>query len=149
MRYVLLFLLLVGCEKHYISVRQMQIGPDYLASAHIGSPDPRRADPPIGEKLVIDWSVPPDILTQNPKIVLHLIFRNHTEKFEFIPIHHKMGFEVYSLLRKEFHEKQGLLTYRAEIVTQDGHIYRDWKHQLWVNLITLDHTSPEEQPAQD
>ena len=141
MRYLLLLLVLVGCQKHYIAVRQMQIGPDYLASAHVGTPDPRRADPPIGEKLVIDWSVPPELLAQHPRVFLHIIFRNHTEKFEFMPITTKVGTEVYSLLRKDFKETQGLLTYRAEIVTADGHVYRDWKHQLWVNLITLDRTS--------
>lgn len=107
----------------------------------MGTPDPRQADPPIGQQLIIDWSVPPELLEQHPKIVLHVIFRDHTEKFEFFTIDNKNGFDVYSLLRKEYAERKGLLTYRAEIVTDDGRVYRDWKHQLWVNLITLDRTS--------
>jgi hypothetical protein len=36
------------------------------------------------------------------------------------------------------------LTYSAEIMTPDHHVYREWKHQLWANLITLDESKKEE-----
>jgi hypothetical protein len=130
--------LFTGCDKYYVSVRQIHVDDQYLASTHVGTPDPRRNPPPSGQKLVIDWQIPPEVLGQNPKIVLHLLFKNHVEMREIYPIKNKCDTKVYSLLNDEYFVTGGLLTYRAEIVLEDGEIYRDWKHQLWVNLITLD-----------
>lgn len=135
---ILLLVLLFSCDKYYISVRQMPVNAGYLASTHVGTPDPRQAHPPLGQKLIINWVVPPEVLTQDPKVVLYLVYKDHTEKKISYPILYRNGMEVYSLLNEEFENKKGLLTYRAEIVTQEGEIYKEWKHQLWVNLITLD-----------
>jgi hypothetical protein len=130
-------ILLCGCEKYHVSVRQLHVDPTYLASMHVGTPDPRKAHPPIGQKLIIDWTVPPEMLAQDPKLVMYLIYKNHTEKEVSYPILYRNGTHVYSLLNEEFEQTKGLLTYRAEIVV-DGKVYKDWKHQLWVNLITLE-----------
>lgn len=94
--------------------------------------------PPHGQKIVLQWAVPPDLLEQNPQIVFHVIYRNHTEKTFVYPIESRLGYEVYSLLNHDFDETGGIMTYAAEITTQDEEVYREWKHQLWVNLITLD-----------
>lgn len=134
----LFFILLASCEKYYVSVRSIPVNASYLASSHVGTPDPRQATPPVGQKLVIDWSIPPEMLAAQPKIVLHLLYKNHTEKEVVHPITCRGGYMVYSLLDGDFAETKGLLTYRAEIVTEEGQVYREWKHQLWVNLITLD-----------
>jgi hypothetical protein len=127
-----------GCDKYYVSVKQISVGPSYLASTHVGAPDPRQAHPPAGQKLYIDWAIPEGVLEKSPKIVMYLLYKDHSQKELVYPIEHGRGYEVYSLLNEEFKEKGGLLTYRAEIVTEDGAIYKDWKHQLWVNLITLE-----------
>lgn len=131
-------LLLCACEKYDLSVRQLAVDSRWLASSHVGTPDPRLAHPPLGEKLAISWTVPPELLAQEPRVVLHILFWNHTQKEVSYPIHYRTGTKVYSLLDEEFEKTKGLLTYRAQIVTADGHVYKDWKHQLWVNLITLD-----------
>lgn len=133
-----LLLLLVSCDKYYLSVRQIPVDQKYLASTHVGSPDPRLAHPPLGQKLVVGWSVPSEILQKEPKVVLRLLFWDHSEKEIAYPIAYRTGYEVYSLLNEEFEKSKGLLTYRADIVMTDGQIYRTWKHQLWVNLIRLD-----------
>jgi hypothetical protein len=72
------------------------------------------------------------------QIVFHVIYRNHTEKTFVYPIESRLGYEVYSLLNHEYDETGGIMTYAAEITTPDNEVYREWKHQLWVNLITLD-----------
>lgn len=131
-------LLVCGCEKYYVSVKQISVGPSYLASTHVGTPDPRQSHPPQGQKLFIDWSVPAQILEKSPKIVMHLLYKDHSQKELSYPINYQRGYEVYSLMNEDFEKSHGLLTYRAEIVTDDGMIYKDWKHQLWVNLITLE-----------
>jgi len=139
-KYFNLFLLLIlaGCSKYFLTVRQISVTPNSLASSHVGSPDPRQNTPPVGQKLVIDWVIPSEILTQEPKVVLSLVFKNHTEVKKTYPIYYRSGYVVYTLLDEEFYQTGGLLTYRAEIVTGDGEVYRDWKHQLWVSLIHLE-----------
>lgn len=130
-------LCLAGCEKYYLSLRQVPVNAQYLASTHVGTPDPRQAHPPHGQKVVLQWAIPPELLEKKPQITFRAIYRNHTEKTVVYPIDSRLGYEVYSLLDEEFDTTGGLLTYSADIETEDGTIYRSWKHQLWVNLITL------------
>lgn len=135
-----LFLLLLfsfGCSKYYVSVRREKIDASYLASSYVNTPDPRQKNPPFGQQLIIDWLVPERLIKQEPQVVLYIIFKNYTEHKETFSIDAKRGYAIYSLLDKNYMEKKGILTYRAEIVTREG-VYRDWKHQLWVNLIHVD-----------
>jgi hypothetical protein len=136
-------LLLTGCSKYYLSLRQVPVDASYPASSQVGTPDP--GPPPHGQKIVLQWAVPPELLDQNPQIIFHVIFRNHTEKTFVYPIESRLGSEVYSLLNQDYDASGGILTYAAEIMTPDHHVYREWKHQLWVNLITLDEESKTEQ----
>lgn len=137
--YLKIFLLLVlaSCSKYYLTVRQVPVNARSLASSHVGSPDPRQINPPTGQQLVIDWVIPSDILREEPKVVLTLVFKNHTEETRHYPIYYRSGYVVYNLVGEEYDTTGGLLTYRAEIVTGNGDVYRDWKHQLWVNLIQM------------
>ncbi len=127
-----------GCEKYYVSVKQVPYNQGYLASSHVGSPDPRRNPPPEGVKLLITWIVPPEVLLQEPKIVLKIIYKNHTEQDHIYPIKARSGYVVCNLIDETYRKTGGPLTYKADIVLSDGSVYREWKHQLWVNLLTLD-----------
>jgi hypothetical protein len=86
----------------------------------------------------MSWHVPNTILCQNPYVRLHLIYWDYTEAEFCYPITSRLGYANYTLLNSEFCAKKGVLTYSAEIVTECGEIYKEWKHQLWVNLIRLD-----------
>lgn len=133
--FLLVPLLLSGCDKYFVSVSQQKINASYLASTHVNTPDPRREHPPIGQMLVIEWQVPEEILNKRPKILLDVIFWNYTEETETFPIVDRAGTVTYSLLDAEYEKKKGILTYKAEIVTEDGEVFREWRHQLWVKLI--------------
>lgn len=85
--------------------------------------------------LVVSWKVPQFIYLQRPTLVLKIIYWNYTESTFRFPLDRRLGYACYYLLNEEFAEKKGLLTYSAEIVTEDGDIYKEWKHQLWVKLI--------------
>ena len=111
---------------------------EYLASTHVGTPDPRQADPPFGQKIVMQWAVPPEMLVDKPRLIFHVIYKNHTEEEIIYPIEDRSGMEVFSVLNEQYREKGGLLTYHAEIRLQDGTVYREWTHQLWVHLITFE-----------
>lgn len=129
-------LVLTGCEKYYLSLTQQNVDVNYLASTHVKTPDPRQAHPPTGEMIIIGWRIPKKILREKPTIDLHVIYWNYTEKVFHYPIKSRMGYVKYQDLDEEFASTQGILTYKADIRTEEGMIYKEWKHQLWVNLIT-------------
>lgn len=129
---------LSGCQKYYLTLRQIPVDSEYLASHHVSSPDPRQLQPFFGQKVVMQWSIPSKLLLQNPQLVFHIIYKDHTQESMVYPIKHRNGVEIFSILNDTYQLKEGILTYQAYICTQDGTIYRDWKHQLWVQLIKLE-----------
>lgn len=140
MRFFLFSLLLslCSCGPYYVSVMQKWVDERYLASTHVGTPDPRQEAPPIGQMLVVQWCVPSEILALNPIATLELIFWDHTEQKICFPIKHKLDYAYYKLFDDEYEEKGGILTYRAFITTEDGCIYKECRHQLWVHLIKIE-----------
>lgn len=131
-------MLLTACGRpSYLSVQQEWIDGRYLASTHVNTPDPRQANPPFGQRLLLRWWVPSEVLEQSPQLVVQVIFKNFTQKTETFPIKSRTGQKIFSLLNEEYYEKRGLLTWRAQIVTNDQKVFKEWKHQLWVNLIEI------------
>ena len=128
---------LVGCNYQTLSVRQIWIDRSTLASTHVGTPDPRQENPPEGQLLLIDWKIPNWILEHHPRISLQLIFWNYTTETVDFPLMSTFGSKRYYLLNDKYEETKGLLTYKADIITEDGQIYKEWKHQMWVNLIQI------------
>lgn len=90
----------------------------------------------------MEWAVPPKLLEEKPVLVLHLLFKNHTQEEMIYPIEDRYGMEVFSLLNEQYRDKSGLLTYHAEIRTKNGKVYQEWTHQLWVHLITFEENRP-------
>ncbi len=154
MRYPLLLLLpilmffLPGCRQYYLSVCQEWIDIRYLASSHVSTPDPRQEHPPVGQKLILDWRVPKEIFNEKPEVVLNLILWDYTTRQVRIPIKRRMDFSTYWLLDEEYQKTGGILTYKATIETQNGKIFREWKHQLWVNLITINQEEEKTESAE-
>ena len=137
-KFCLLFLLFFAvCQKYGVVMHQQRMNASYLASTHVGSPDPARRDPPNGEMLIAEWWVPRSVMQRDPKIVIEIIFRNFTKGCVEFPLTSRVGYQTYCVLRKKFKETGGILTYKAEIIPCDDEIYRQWEHQLWVNLITV------------
>ncbi len=135
-------LILPGCSQYYLSVCQEWVDERYLASTHVQTPDPRREHPPIGQMLILDWRVPEDVFKKDPEVVLDLILWDYTAKQIRIPIKRRMDFATWRLLNEEYEKSGGILTYKAMIVLKDGEVFREWKHQLWVNLIVVSDDTP-------
>ena len=133
-------LLLGACQKYELSVSEQRVDERYLASYYVGTPDPRKECPPAGQKLIIEWSIPSCVLDENPCLALHLIYWDYTEETIYYPVNYQRAYQVFSLIDADYEKKQGILTYKAEILTGDGDVYREWKHKLWVPLI---HPHPE------
>ncbi len=134
---LLLLLPLTGCKQYYLSLCQEWVDARYLASTHIGTPDPRQEHPATGQMLILDWRIPTEIFKKKPEVVLDLILWDYSTRQIRIPIKHRMDFATYRLFNEDYEKTGGILTYKAVIVTEDGKVFREWKHQLWVNLITV------------
>jgi hypothetical protein len=143
-------LFLSGCQKYYISIAQEKVDKSYLASVALKTPDPRKDNPPLGEKLIVEWTVPREYLAKKPSLHLHVIYKDYTEAFFSYPMPYKMDYVVYSLLGEEYKQKKGVLTYQAEVRVGEEKPFLDWKHQLWTKLIVIeDHDQPQEQSEED
>lgn len=133
----LLFLLCTGCEKYGLVLRQQRVDSLYLASTHVGSPDPRQKCPPSGQMLIVEWWVPPPLLKKEPRIIVQVLFRDYSEQIMEFPIQKRVGYETFLFPSVAQDPKRAMLAYKAEIVTGDGEVYREWKHQMWVKLIEV------------
>ena len=137
---------LSGCQKYYLSICQEKIGRDYLASTPIKSPDPRQENPPFGQQLIIEWQIPKNLLKEHPLIELQIVYKDYEEASFIYPISYRTGCVVNSLLGEDFQKRKGFLSYKADIKTEDGTVFREWKHQFWVKVIRLEE-SHETAPA--
>lgn len=129
---------LSGCKRYYLEVSQQIVNQAILASTHVGSPDPRQCPPPLGRRLIISWQVPKEIFDQHPHIDLNVMFWNYTEERTSFTMEANRGYVLYTLIGSEFLEKGGILSYKAQLVTESGQVYRSWKQQLWVDLIKIE-----------
>ncbi len=140
---------LSGCQKYYISIAQERIDKDYLASVALNTPDPRQKNPPLGEKLIIEWRVPREYLAHKPMLYLHVIYKDYTEAFFTYPMPYKMDYAVYDLLGEEYLRKKGILTYQAEVRAPQGEPFLEWKHQLFTKLIVIEDDQVQEQSDEE
>jgi hypothetical protein len=141
---VILAISLSSCGKrNYLSLMQDRIDARYLASTHVGTPDPRQAHPPYGQRIVINWFLPNGLVKKNLHINLHVLYWNNTTAVMTYPVNSQRGSQVYFLLNDDFDAKKGILTYKAELVSESGEVCGEWKHQLWVNLINIEPDMPQ------
>ena len=117
-------------------LHQQKVSPAILASTNVGSPDPRT--PPNGQMIVAEWWIPKRILEYDPMLKIHILFHDFSETCVEYPICRRFGYKTYSILNDDFKKTGGFLAYHAEILTCDGEVYADWKHQLWVKLIKVE-----------
>lgn len=135
-----LWAIFFGCTRQVLTVQTEFLSHENLASYHVRTPDPRLWNPPYGQRLIISWHLPAHLEKQPQlQLSLRLRFYNHTEKNELIDLYKNNGIYVYSLLNEEYCETQGILTYKVELLSA-GNIIEEWRHQLWVELITLNQT---------
>jgi hypothetical protein len=127
-----------GCTLHRLDVQTQYLSHEYLASYHVDTPDPRRYNPIIGQRLLVQWSLCAEEMSgQELFLYLKVRFRNHQEQEVTVPIRTKRGTYLYELVNEAYCQSGGILTYHAEI-RNDSCILASWKHPLWRNLIIFD-----------
>ncbi|MGK5594880.1 MAG: hypothetical protein ACSNEK_05945 [Parachlamydiaceae bacterium] len=132
---VLVLLLLSGCAQQTLMVRTEYLSHEDLPSYKIGTPDPRLANPMIGQRLILSWNIPPTIQSYpHLHIKLKVRFKNREESCLSFPIDRLQGLYIYPLLNEEYLVKDGILTYRVELFSDDR-LLDHWTHQIWAERI--------------
>ena len=129
---LLMCLALASCSKDRLYVQSDYINYEYLASTYAGTPDPRKMDPWVGQRILVGWKLPDEYMVKdNLRLVLRLRFRDKSEDLKTVPVKTHTGTYVYKLMHQEFHEKKGILTYQATIMAGENEVLEQWKHQIW------------------
>lgn len=127
-----------SCNRYYVAVYQEKVDKKSLASYAVRTPDPKQEHPPYGQLIAIEWQIPASLLGENPFIEFDANFSNSTAKRYVFPINDRRGFVTLRVLDDEYIETGGTFSYRARIRTEDGALFREWRHQLFVHLITIE-----------
>lgn len=126
---------LASCSSNYISVDKIKTDKLTFASRFAKTPDPRALNPPKGEKLYINWSLPIEFEPHMYRLKIDIVYRNLTKETLVYPVKRRAGAQIVELLGDEFKEKKGFLVYKMEIVHLDGEVVSDYTHRMWVDLI--------------
>lgn len=128
---------LVSCSHRTITVFTEYVSQESLASYSVNSPDPHFNAPAVGQKLYISWDITNLSCNQFPlELKLFLRFRNRTDTVKSFAINKTMGSYMYQLLGEEYFEKEGILSYKIQLLN-DQKLLEEWRHQIWVDLITF------------
>jgi hypothetical protein len=129
--------MLASCRNPHLLVYHEAIDRDFLASSHVHTPDPQQLAPPQGTLLTVEWTVPGRLLDSPLQLHLDLLLHNYTKIEEQHPVTSSYGFIQFPLISAAYHAAGGAMSYRAWLENQNHEIVAEWKHQLWVNLITI------------
>ncbi len=136
--FLLSTLTLFGCQRERLTIYTDYLSHRNLASYRVGTPDPMKNNPPVGQRLIISWKLSKQVLAKNNlHIEAKIRFRNREETTESIEICKRSGTYYYYLVNEDYLEKQGILTYKVDLIGE-GEILEEWRHQLWTELIILD-----------
>lgn len=121
-----------------ISVQTDYLSHENLASYQVGTPDPLMNNPPIGERLIISWSLPSQYLCyEDLHMALTVRLFTNEERTILIPIRSDTGTYIYSLINQDYFDTCGVQTFKIDIVGSHCQL-TSWRHILWKELILFD-----------
>lgn len=136
---------LTGCKETYISVHTDYLSHENLASFIVKTPDPLLNNPPIGQRLIISWSVPPCYMDfDDIHLSITIRFRNNTQIVEEVPLTQRKGTFVYPVLNEDYFTTRGILTYKVDLLNNDN-VLEAWRHQIWTEFITVESTETQKE----
>lgn len=124
-----------GCYKNHLYVQQEWVDANFLASSKVQTPDPRQANPPHGQRLIIAWDFPQSLFQENLHLVATVRFWNNSQESIRRPLERKRDVVAFYFAEKTPDWK--ILTYRVQIFAADGHLVEEWDHHFWTELINV------------
>ena len=105
-------------------MQQEWVDANFLASSKVGTPDPRKEHPPIGQRLIIAWDFPKSLFQENLTTVATIRFWDHSEQVVTCPVERKRDTTAFFFPGK-------ILTYLVQIVSNSGEVVETWEHPFW------------------
>lgn len=131
-------LFLVACGSKSLSIRQEYLSKKLLPSNYIRTPDPLLKKRFLGERLIVNWSLPKTFQTKdNTFLNLEILFSNHTEDDITLRLCKTKGTFVYTLEDEKYKEKEGIAGYKA-VIYKNGQAFDTWEHKVWAKPIHFD-----------
>lgn len=126
-----------SCNRCNLLVYTDYLSHQNLASYFVGTPDPNLNHPPIGQRVIIIWTMPSAYMGRSDIwLEVKVRFRNNQEANEVVQLTSRSGTYVYSLMNRDYIEKKGILAYKISMYA-GACVIDTWKHQLWVDLISF------------
>lgn len=143
-------LLLAACKPcSYLTVHTDYISHRTLASYYVNTPDPLLDNPPIGQRLIVSWSIPKFILPGNDLYLkIYLRYWNRAEEIKTEPVTRARGTIAYAVMNEEYIETRGIMSYKVELI-DNGEVLSEWKHQVWTEVIHIEDKEEEEESEID
>lgn len=142
---VLVLILLSSCYKNHLYVQQEWVDRNFLASTHVNTPDPRQVCPPEGQRLLIAWRFPMNMVDFGLQLHLTVRLWDNVEENYIRPITSSHGYAAFN-----FFDQKRILTYKIDVVDSQGEVVEAWEHHFWTKLIDADRSkvSVSSQPKQ-
>ncbi len=141
MRSLILFLLLglsiTSCYKNHLYVQHDKLNKDYLASTYVGTPDPRLKHPPEGQRISVAWDFPLSLFRKDLSLILTVRLWDNTQDVFTSKVEVKRGYKIYMFQDDSVQKSKRILTYKVDVVSPDGQIVDQWKHQFWKKQIKI------------
>lgn len=132
MKYLpVILILLSGCCRNSLYVQQEWVDARFLASSHVGTPDPRQKCPPKGQRLLIQWQFPTRLVQRDLHLEITVRLWDHSETTEIFPITKRSGSTAL------FYSNAKILTYRVLAIDAEGNVVDTWEHHFWTKLIDI------------
>ncbi len=122
-----------SCYKNNLYVQQEWVDRNFLASTHVNTPDPRQVCPPTGQRLLVAWRFPSNLVDEGLTLHLTVRFWDNLEEKVSSPIYKPRGTEAFN-----FFEGRRILTYRVDVTDSLGEVVDVWEHHFWTKLIDID-----------
>ncbi len=124
-----------SCYKNHLYVQSQVVDREFLASTYVGTPDPRQAHPPVGQRLSVGWNFPTDLFDQELTLVCTVRLWNQEEVERELVMESKRGAESFFFPAPD--PEHRILTYRVDVRNCAGEIVETWKHHFWTELIEV------------
>lgn len=136
-----LLLACCSCTQDRLTLQTLPVTYEQLASYSVGSPDPRKICPDIGQRLIATWSIPPSCMgCEETVLSIDIRYECAEEQTINVPLDRKTGMYTYYHLNEDFENYGGITTFRGRIFA-DGELIEEWDHQIWAEVIELDSDS--------
>jgi len=134
--YLILLTFFTACYRDHLYVQQEWVDRNFLASTKVGTPDPRQADPPEGQRILVGWRFSQNLLAEKLQLVLTVRFWDNSQEVIARPIQRSVSNTAFN-----FFDGLKILTYRIDVVNAKGDVIQTWEHQFWTKLIDIDRRS--------